>query len=264
MYKGKGKAVRRFAVDRVIEEMIKVKEKYTMTFVKIGDDLFASKADEWLENFAEQYKQKINLPFNCFLRLDIVNDNILRLLKYAGCFSVHLSVDSTSEYVRQNILRRQMKQTDIIQQMIMIKKYGINTFVNFMLAAPGSTLEDDLDTMVYGKAGKVTYTSYSTTQPMPKTDLYKYCVENNLIPLNYCGDLSRTTSKSDLLCFSKKEKDIRHNILLLGAIIAKMPFPIDKILIYLIKIIPPNILFMKARKIFYNYSMSHRIFKLTR
>ncbi len=262
LYRGKGQTVRRFSVERILIEIEDVKRKYRMDFVKFGDDLFAAKADEWLEEFAEKYPERIGIPFNCYLRFDLVNDNVLELLKKAGCYSVHLSVDSTSKHVRENILKRRMKDIDLTAQLRRIKEYGINTWVNYMLAVPESTLQDDLDTIRLSKDSGVTYASYSTTEPMKGTELYNYCLEKQIIPADYQGDMNGCSAKSILSCFTEHEKNIRYNIYLLGAVIAKLPFPLYDSAVFLIKNIPPNVLFRKIHDMYYEYSITNTIFKL--
>ena len=263
LYKGKGPIVRRFSVERLIQEIEAVGSKYRMDFVKFGDDLFAAKADDWLEEFAEKYSKRIGIPFNCYLRFDTVGDELLKLLKKAGCFSVHLSIDSTSDYVREKILRRQMQSVNIIEKLRNIKGYGINTWVNYMLAVPESSLQDDLETIAVSKKAKVTYPSYTTTVPMKGTELYGYCVQRNFIDISsYQSDMTGCSEKSVLSCFDEKEKNIRYNIYLLGAVIAKLPFPLDKIAVWLIKVVPPNKIFRKIRTCVYEYYIRNKIFKL--
>ena len=128
LYRGKGNIVRRFSVERIIKEMEYVQSKYIMDFVKIGDDLFTFQVDDWLKEFVEKYSSRINKPFNCFLRIDRVNDELLALLKKAGCFSVNLSVDSISHYIREKILNRDMRNVDITTELKRIHGFGINTF----------------------------------------------------------------------------------------------------------------------------------------
>ena len=263
LYGGKGKFVRRFSVERIIVEIEYVKSKYRTDFIKFGDDCFALKADSWLEEFAEKYSKRISLPFNCYLRLDTVDNDLLKLLKKAGCYSVHLSVDSTSKHVREKIFKRNFRDIDIESVLRNINSYGINTWVNFMLSAPESTLEDDLATIRMSKNGKVTYPSYSTTVPMFGTELYDYSIANNLLDLNHHkSDMTGCTDISTLSCFSKKERNIRYNIYLLGAIISKLPFPLDQLSIQLIKVMSPNALFKKLRKMTYTYYIENKIFKL--
>ena len=262
LYKGKGKVVRRFSVDSIINEMQEVKKEYNMDFVRIGDDLFATKVDEWLEDFADKYVKKINLPFNCYLRLDLVSDNLLRLLKKAGCYSVHLSVDSCSELVREKVLNRKWGNVDIEKKLKIIHSYGIKTWVNFMVAAPLSTISDDFAAIKLGRKAKISYISFTTTTPIPNTQLFDYCVDNNLIDKSFKGHTGLLRTKSSLNCFSEKDKSIRQNILCLGALAAKMPAPLYNIFVFLIKHVPANRLFDKIYSRYLNYIHKNVIFKL--
>ena len=263
LYKGKGPAIRRFSVERLVREIEDMRDKYRMDFVKFGDDCFTIKADDWLEEFAKKYPQRIGIPFNCYLRVDTVDDAMLKLLKKAGCFSVHLSVDSTSPYIRDVILKRKMRSENVVERLRKIRQYGINTFVNYMLAVPESTLQDDLDTIKQSKEAKTTYPSYTTTVAIEKTELWDYCVQRGFLdPATYPGDMSGCMERTTLSCFTEKEKDIRYNIFLLGALTAKLPFPLDKLVLLLIRVIPPNILFKKINNYVHYYHIENKIFKL--
>ena len=263
LYRGKGNFVRRFSVDRILSEIEYVKSRYRTGFIKFGDDCFVLKADTWMEEFSEQYPKRIGIPFNCFLRIDTITERLLHLLKKAGCHSVHLSIDSASKHVRENVLKRRMRTNDFLPILKMINSYGINTWVNYMLAAPESSLEDDIETIKMSKEGKVTYPAYSTTVPMYGTELYNYCVERKLIdPVNHKSDMTGCTEKSNISSFTDRERDIRFNIYLLGAIISKLPFPLDRFAIELIQIIRPNKLFRRMRQIMYKHYIENKIFKL--
>jgi len=257
LYKGLGPLVRRFSVERLLQEIEDVQSKYRMDFIKFGDDCFVLKADEWLEVFAEEYPRRVGVPFNCYLRLDLVSDRMLALLKKAGCFSVHISVDSTSQHVRDEVFRRRMRGDCIAPNLRKIREYGINTCVNYMLAAPDSTLQDDLDTIELNRACDVTYATYTTTVLYPGTDLYEY--GKHLLPPNDGGNFF---GRSALTCFSGRDKATRYNVALLGAIASKLPGLLHKAAMWLIRVVPPNRFFLKLRWLFYDYAMSHTIFKL--
>ncbi|MEW5911535.1 MAG: radical SAM protein [Thermodesulfobacteriota bacterium] len=265
LYSGKWSRIRRFSVNRIIDEVHYVKNRYRTDFIKFGDDLFAIKADQWLEEFAERYSKEIGIPFNCYLRVDRIDRNLLELLKMAGCYSVHLSVDSTSEHVREKVLGRRMKKVDIESTLKLVRNYGINTWVNFMLAAPDSTFEDDLSTIELSKRADVTYPAFSTTVPMPGTALYDDCLRKGLIKeTDNTGDMTGIAEKSMLSCFTEKDKDARLNIYLLGALAAKSPKLLQRVFLFLIKHIPPNKLFRWMRNKYYVYNIENKIFKLNK
>jgi len=263
LYKGKGPAVRRFSVERLIREIEDVRSKYRMDFVKFGDDCFTFKADKWLVEFADKYPKRVGLPFNCYLRIDTIDDAMLGLLREAGCFCVDVSIDSTSQYVRETILKRHMRNEDFAERLRRIREYGINTYVNYMLAAPGSTMRDDLDTIELSRKGQVSYAAYTTTVPMERTDLYEYCVQEGLIePETHVGDMSGCAEPSSLSCFDKKEKNIRYNVFLLGSLVARLPWPLRQLGVLIIRKIPPNGVFRKIFDFYYRYSIKNKRFKL--
>lgn len=262
LYRGKGRYVRRFSVERIIREIEHVKNNYRMDFVKFGDDVLVMRADEWFQEFSDKYAARIGIPFNCFLRIDVIDDKILTLLKKANCYSVHLSVDSTSQLVRENILQRKMRSDKIIEKLQLVHKYGIRTWVNFMLAAPESTLQDDLDSIAMSRECKVTYGAYSTTVPMKGTALHDYAVEHEYIDPEFDDDLSGASKKSQLKCFSEREKNIRYNIFLLGPILISAPSLLYHFGMFIIKHTKPNRFYKAIRDRFYMYSIERRIFRV--
>ena len=263
LYHNKGRIFRRFSVERIIQEMEGVQQKYNMQFVRIGDDLFSFRADEWLDEFADKYSKRIGKPFNCSLRIDRIDDNILRLLKKSNCYSVSLSIDSVSPHIREHILHRNMKDVDVVRELKRINDYGINTHVNYMLAIPESTLDDDLNTIKTSRDSKVTYLAYTTTEPMKGTKLYDYCLDKGYIDSSFMGDFIQNFEKSPLSCFTEKEKDIRYNIFLLGSLVAKLPDWLYGFGMWLITHIKPNRLFEWIRDKVYQYHIENKVYLIS-
>ena len=264
LYRNKGKIFRRFSVERVIREMEQVQQKYNMQFVRMGDDLFSFRADEWLEEFAEKYSKRIGKPFNCSLRIDKINDDILRLLKKTGCYSVSLSIDSVSPYIREHVLHRSMRDVDVIRELKRINSYGINTHVNYMLAIPESTTEDDLNTIRMSRDSNVDYLAYTTTEPMRGTKLYEYCVDKGYIDKSFTGDFIQNLERSPISCFNKKDKDIRYNIFLLGSLVAKLPNWLYGVGMWTITHVKPNKLFEWIRNVVYKYHIENKVYLIPR
>jgi len=155
-----------------------------------------------------------------------------------------------------------MKKINIEEKLKKIKSYGINTWVNFMLAVPESSLQDDINAISLAHKSNVTYASFTTTDPMKGTKLYDYCIDKKYVEESYDGDMSNCYGPSVLSCFSEKDKDIRYNIYCLGPIASKLRFPFNKIMIFIIKHIRPNKIFKKIRRIFLDYNYNNKIFIL--
>jgi len=261
IYHGKGDIVRRFSVERVISEMEYVKEHYSMDFVKIDDDCFTFKADKWLKDFIREYKSRIDLPFNCLLRIDNINDDILSLLKKGNCHSLTLSIDSINHVIRENILNRHMNidNKEIINRLKKVKEYGIETYVNFMLGLPTSNINDEIGTIDFCNQADVTYPAYTMAVPFKGTELYDYCKANNYLSDNYeTGDM---LGWSNLDKFNMKQRIVQRNIFLLGALLSKVDRRYIKYFIPLIYDFNEQ-LYNDIWKNFYDYNLENVIYEL--
>jgi hypothetical protein len=98
---------------------------------------------------------------------------------------------------------------------------------------------------------------------MKGTKLYDYCIEKKYIEPNFVGDMTKMFGESPLSCFSKREKEIRYNIFLLGCLVSKLPKPFYDLGIWIIKHIKPNRFFRYIRQKVYLYYIENRIFKFS-
>lgn len=259
IYQDKGKWIRRFSVCRVIHEIKDVRAKHKLEFVKFDDDNFAMQADDWLEEFAERYTIEIGIPFNCLLRLDNVSDKLLRLLKKAGCYSITTSVDSANQRIREEILNRSSTiNKDLIIAMRQINSYHINLFVNYITAIPTATEKDELDTIRLSKLGKVTYSNYTTLVPFQGTRIWQYCRDK--------GFHNDTTNPRSLMRptvlqgFSKQQRRVQRNVLLLGAYNYIIPKKLLNFFIKLLQHLPTNITFIVPYTILKSWIVGTKIY----
>ncbi len=245
MYKDKGPHIRRKSVKRSIDEIVNVRSKYPIQFIKFYDDIFAYPNDSWLEEFAAKYKEQIGLPFHCLTRVDLLNKDMLKLLKEAGCVSVSMSIESASPKLRSEILNRSMTNDQIYKAFELCKKYNIYTFANSILALPNSTLQDDIATLQMNIDCKVTFAEFPICHPYPGTQLGEYCKENGIFEENYDKMHLSYMFESPLNCFTRQEKKIHKNLSLLGTVAVWKPSLKNLILKHLIYL-PNNIVFLLA------------------
>jgi len=241
LYKGLGPIVRRRSVENLIQEIEIVTKSYPTKFIKFADDAFIHRIDDWFIHFSKEYKSKINIPFYCLLRADVVSEDMVYLLKSAGCTSVCMSIESGSEPLRKNILNRNVSNDKIIKSFDMFNSAGIKIYTNNLLGLPGSSLQDDFDTLKLNIRCKPGIGHFTIMTPFPGTKIYTYCEEKNLLPesLKRGKIPSSVGAKSTLTCFSEKEKRIQRNIAMLGPLVVKFPFLFSIAVKYLFKV-PEN------------------------
>jgi radical SAM superfamily enzyme YgiQ (UPF0313 family) len=144
LYKGKGKTINRYSVDRLLEELLDIKTKWPTQFIKFYDDIFTLRVDDWLLEFAEKYPKVIGLPFHCLTRCDLVrkDPDLIPVLKRAGIHSITMSIESGSEFIRKYIFKRPMTESDIRFAFDLCHQHGIKTFSNTILAVPTPVAPD--------------------------------------------------------------------------------------------------------------------------
>jgi radical SAM superfamily enzyme YgiQ (UPF0313 family) len=138
MYKGKGKMLNRYSVERLLAEIEDMVRQYPTQFIKFYDDVFVFRTDDWLIEFAEKYPRAVSLPFHCLVRSDLVrrDPEIVSYLKKAGIKSISMSIESGNPFIREHIFKRGMDAEDIRFAFDLCHKLDINTFSNTILAVP--------------------------------------------------------------------------------------------------------------------------------
>ena len=184
MYKGKGTFVRKKSVDRIIKEVRQVKDRFVLKRVHFSDDSFVLDKN-WLRNFLEAYRKEINLPFSCNIRVDRVNEEIIREMYESGCWGISFGIESGSDRIRNGILNKNLKEKDIINNSKIIKKYGIRLIITNLMGLPEETLEDAFKTIEINQKIHVDYTRANILVPYPKTEIVDYAIERGLLPADY-------------------------------------------------------------------------------
>ena len=219
LYKEKGKRVRFRSVGNLLEEVEQVIKNSPTKVVYFQDDTFILKSD-WVKDFSEKYKSKISLPFHCHTRANLVNENIVKDLKYAGCYSVHIAAESGNDLVRKNILNRNMSNEQIYSAVKLFKENGIKTMLQNILGLPFTTLKNDIETLELNIKCQPDYAWASIFQPYPKTELGQRCVDKGIYKGNFSDIGSNFFDKSVLDIENKNEIS---NLQKLFAIAVKNP-----------------------------------------
>lgn len=178
--KGKGKYIRFRSPENVIMEAIDIKKNYKIKSFEFVDDIFGMNI-EWLRKFAPLWKEEIKAPFHCNLRTDLVNEEVVELLKYARCTSVAFGIESGNDRVRNYILDKDLSKESIVKAAELLHKHKIKIITYNILGAPGETLEEVWETVHLNQRIKADYTSVSLMQPYPNTGIYKFAVEKGFV-----------------------------------------------------------------------------------
>lgn len=255
IYKGKGKRFRQRSVDNVIEELRQVKEAYPLEFIIFVDDTFVL-SKGWLEEFAEEYPEKIGLPFWCNTRANLVTEEQVRLLKKAGAFCVGMAIEAGNDRIRNELLKRNMSREQILNACRLLHEGGLNFTTHIMLALPTSNLEDDFETLQLNIECRPVYAHSYLFQPYPKTELGEFTRKEGWMA-GTLDDISDIAWDRSILKFAEEEKRQMENLQRFFAIAVEWPrlLPLIRFLIKL----PKNRLFWLVHKLWKGYALGTRV-----
>jgi anaerobic magnesium-protoporphyrin IX monomethyl ester cyclase len=252
LYKKKGKVFRRRSVSSVINETKELVANYRVEFVRIQDDVFVHRVDDWLKEFAERWSSEIAIPFYCLLRSELITDEMAYYLKKAGCFSICMSIEAADEKVRNRMLRRKMDDAKLENAFRILRKHKINVYANSMLALPFTSFEHDIASVDFAIKVKPDMPNFSIFMPYPGTDLGDYCIQAGIYDPEKDNINYGMRNTSPLTCFSEKEKNAQYNLCQLAIVAVKFPM--------LRNIIIKHLVYWKPNKIFF---LIHYLFAIT-
>lgn len=197
---------------RCIEEIRQVAKTFSFNRIFFGDDIFGLDRN-WLEDFCSLYAKDIKLPFTCQLRVNIVNEDMVRTLKKAGCIRISCGIESGNDFIRNEVMKRNISREQIIKAYGLFRKYGIPTNAINIIGLPHETEKEIWDTIKLNRIIKATGTGTNIFYPYKGTTLGDYCFEKNLVNSGY-DDFSKERRES-VLNFSQEHKkrliDIQKN-----------------------------------------------------
>jgi hypothetical protein len=259
MYRGKGKIVRRHSVDYVIEDIERVKSRWPLSCVKFYDDIFTFEADDWLAEFSEKYRRKIGLPFFILTRCDLLTENMVKLLKQAGCRTISMSIEAGNPDIRRNLLKRNMTNEQIVESHRLCEKYGIYTFTNSIIGLPATNFSHDLESLQLSLDCHVDWAEFLQFHPYPGTELGDLTIQLGAYTPAYEEMHTSYQYESPLNCFTEKEKKQQQNLALLGAVAVVAPVLKSLILKVLIKL-PPNRFYTLLYFLAKQYALRRKIY----
>ena len=103
-----------------------------------------------------------------------------------GCKAIAVGLEHGNEEIRQNILKKNLTNKDIIKAFKIISKYDIKIGVNNMLGLPGETRENVFETIELNrKISKILNGNHTlnvfTFIPFSGTELRDICIEKGYI-----------------------------------------------------------------------------------
>lgn len=175
---------RRRSHQNVLAELLEVRDAGNLGYVIFLDDTFTIQPS-WVREFCKVYKETVDVPFCLHARVETVNEEMLQMLAAAGCQQITYGVESGSERIRYEVMRRPVKNQRFVDVFRWTRDAGINVTANYMLGMPEETRDDLRQTLELAEELDVLDFGYFVFYPYPGTQLFAVCRDKGYLPEDY-------------------------------------------------------------------------------
>ena len=234
LYKGLGCYVRQYSPERMIAELDVTVKTLPIKGFNFQDDILTMN-QKWLEQFSELYRVKIQKPFQCNVHPNFVSEDIVRLLKEAGCDSVCMGVQSAVPHIRRHLMQRPESNQDIVQAVALFKKYKLPIYLEYIFGLPDEGYEDIKENFIFNRKLHPTNTSTFTLYPFPGTSILEELKSSGDLDAESLAQIHQGEGSYHYDSFlNLPDKKLSESAAALLPILTKLPLPLGLFLLRLL------------------------------
>lgn len=170
-----GKRIRRMSSDQVMKTVQEYVLRYGMTHLLIEDDHFLSdkkRAIQILNKLSEMY---IQVEFPNGIAVHAINPDMALAMSRAGTKAVPLAVESGSDFVLRNIIKKPLTRSQILPAVTALRNCGILVHMFIVIGLPGETDAHRNETLNMLLEVKPDWAYVFIAIPIHGSALYKLC-----------------------------------------------------------------------------------------
>ena len=161
---------------RVAAEVKYYKERFGVGEIAFYDDVFTLDKKRAYEIADELIKGGVRVHWTCESRVNLVDKELLRHIKEAGCYSIAYGIESASQDIL-DVLDKDVTLEQVAKAVRISQEVGLQTIGYFMLGSPGENVKTIEKTIQFAKDLKLDFAQFAITTPFPGTELYKLYME---------------------------------------------------------------------------------------
>jgi radical SAM superfamily enzyme YgiQ (UPF0313 family) len=185
--------------EKMVAEIRWLLERYRGigTFI-LDDDLFTLNFEHAVA-FSRAYKAAgFTVPWVVNSHVNRLQPELARELAAGGCRILKLGIESGSERVRRDVLKRFMTDDDILATVAVAEEHGLHTSGFVMVGLPGETREERFATVDLLARSRIGRFRTSVFYPFPGTESHALALELGQVDPRRAGSLTDFTSTSAL------------------------------------------------------------------
>jgi anaerobic magnesium-protoporphyrin IX monomethyl ester cyclase len=165
-----GKTFRFRSPEKVIADIRHMISSFGIDGIQFYDETFTINRDRVMTLCDAMIDHNLRLPWACFTRVDLVDEEMLVKMRDAGCYQIFFGVETGVERLLK-LIRKGTTLDQARKAFQLCRKVGIETLASFMLTLPTETAEDTEQSIRFGLELDPDYVYWLTFVPYPGNDL---------------------------------------------------------------------------------------------
>lgn len=183
-----GRKMRYHSIARVREDFKRLYGQYGAKTIVFFDDHLMGDKNRFLEIVEIMNNFGMTPFFPSSLALYALDRKVLEALKNIGVNQLVLSVESGSNRVLKEIMRKPLDLSIVKRVISDCRELSISSDVAILIGLPGETKQDIEDTRVFLKTLNATWFRINIATPLMGSEMFDICLENNYIKGDDCID----------------------------------------------------------------------------
>jgi len=168
-----GKDIRRRNPELVIQEINGCIEKYGIRHFVFLDGTLTLHRQHILDICNLIIKDKLNITFEGGTRANLIDDELIKKMKDAGCIRLGFGLETVDEAIRETIKKR-VPLESYVEANKLTNKYGIESLNPCIIGLPGESYESIKKTLAFLRRSKdIKQANMSIAVPYPGTELFE-------------------------------------------------------------------------------------------
>jgi len=174
--------IRRRSIENVMAEINELIALYNIDGIYFHDETFTVNK-KWLTELCDELKP-LKLTWGCQTRVDLVNKDLLRIMKDAGCAQIDFGLETASDKMLK-LLKKGITSEQAQYALKITKKNKIKSFASFMVGLPGENEEDIKKNIQFLKKNKPDFTYFNLYTSFPGTEATETAIKNGKLSADF-------------------------------------------------------------------------------
>lgn len=171
------KRLRFYSPEYCLATIRKALARLPVPYLMIMDDTFTAHKQRTVNICDEIIENKLNFLWDCQIRADTVDDELLRKMRLAGCQSIFIGVESGSQEVL-NMMHKKTTPAMVLKVTRAARKYGMHVHYYMILGSRGETPDSINQSIDLIKAGQPNSYDLTPLQFLPGTEDWEHVCRN--------------------------------------------------------------------------------------